>query len=90
VPKGAREAIAAVVRTIFAQPDHVTAMTQLRKVAGCLRALFAQAATRCSRSAASRRASTSLRPRLRGVGACVRTGFRSSDLRRYPRELPTR
>jgi putative transposase len=33
VPKGAREAIAAVVRTIFAQPDHATAMTQLRKVA---------------------------------------------------------
>ena len=38
VPKGAREAIAAVVRTIFAQPDHATAMTQLRKVADGLRA----------------------------------------------------
>ena len=37
VPKGAREAIAAVVRTIFAQPDHATAMTQLRKVADGLR-----------------------------------------------------
>jgi putative transposase len=44
VPKGAREAIAAVVRTIFAQPDHATAMTQLRKVADGLRARFAQAA----------------------------------------------
>ena len=38
VPKGAREAIAAIVRTIFAQPDHATAMTQLRKVADGLRA----------------------------------------------------
>ena len=44
VPKGAREAIAAVVRTIFAQPDHATAMTQLRKVADGLRGRFAQAA----------------------------------------------
>jgi putative transposase len=44
VPRGAREAIAAVVRTIFAQPDHATAMTQLRKVADGLRARFAQAA----------------------------------------------
>ena len=43
VPKGAREAIAAVVRTIFAQPDHATAMTQLRKVADGLRARFAPA-----------------------------------------------
>ena len=33
VPHGAREAIAAVVRTIFAQPDHASAMTQLRRVA---------------------------------------------------------
>ena len=39
VPKGAREAIAAVVRTIFAQPDHATAMTQLRKVADGLPAV---------------------------------------------------
>ena len=44
VPRGAREAIAAVVRTIFAQPDHATAMTQLRKIADGLRARFAQAA----------------------------------------------
>ncbi len=44
VPRGAREAIAAVVRTIFAQPDHATAMTQLRKVADGLCGRFAQAA----------------------------------------------
>ena len=28
VPQGAREAIAAIVRTIFAQPDHASALTQ--------------------------------------------------------------
>lgn len=44
VPQGAREAIAAIVRTIFAQPDHATALTQLRKVADGLRRRFAQAA----------------------------------------------
>ena len=44
VPKGAREAIAAVVRTIFAQPDHASALTQLRKVADGLRSRFARAA----------------------------------------------
>jgi transposase-like protein len=44
VPKGARAAIAAVVRTIFAQPDHATAMTQLRKVADGRRPRFTQAA----------------------------------------------
>jgi hypothetical protein len=30
---GAREAIAAIVRTIFAQPDHAPALAQLRKIA---------------------------------------------------------
>jgi putative transposase len=45
VPQGAREAIAAIVRTIFAQPDHASAMTQLRKVAEGLRTRFARAAT---------------------------------------------
>jgi putative transposase len=45
VPKGAREAIAAVVRTIFAQPDHASALTQLHKVADGLRHRFARAAT---------------------------------------------
>lgn len=37
VPQGAREPIAAIVRTIFAQPDHVSAMAQLHKVAEGLR-----------------------------------------------------
>jgi putative transposase len=45
VPQGAREAIAAIVRTIFAQPDHASAMTQLRKVAEGLRTRFPRAAT---------------------------------------------
>lgn len=45
VPQGAREAIAAIVRTIFAQPDHTSAMTQLKKVADGLRGRFARAAT---------------------------------------------
>jgi transposase-like protein len=45
VPHGAREAIAAIVRTIFAQPDHASAMAQLRKVADGLRARFARTAT---------------------------------------------
>jgi transposase-like protein len=44
VPHGTREAIAAIVRTIFAQPDHASAMTQLRKVADGLRGRFARAA----------------------------------------------
>ncbi len=45
VPQGAREAIAAIVRTIFAQPDHASAMAQLRKVADGLRTRFPRAAT---------------------------------------------
>ena len=44
VPQGAREAIAAIVRTIFAQPDHASALAQLRKVADGLRPRFPQAA----------------------------------------------
>jgi transposase-like protein len=44
VPQGAREAIAAIVRTIFAQPDHASALTQLRKVADGLRPKFPKAA----------------------------------------------
>jgi putative transposase len=44
VTRGAREAIAAVFRAIFAQPDHATAMTQQRKVADGLRGRFVQAA----------------------------------------------
>lgn len=44
VPHGAREAIVAIVRTIFAQPDHASAMAQLCKVADGLRGRVAQAA----------------------------------------------
>ena len=45
VPHGAREAIAAIVRTIFAQPDHASALAQLRKIADGLRARFPKAAS---------------------------------------------
>ena len=45
VPQGAREAIAAMVRTIIAHPDHASALTQLRKVADGLRPRFPRAAT---------------------------------------------
>jgi len=45
VPHATREAIAAIVRTIFAQPDHASALAQLRKVAEGLRARFAKAST---------------------------------------------
>jgi len=44
VPQGMREPIAAIVRTIFAQPDYTAAMTQLRKVADGLRPRLPQAA----------------------------------------------
>jgi transposase-like protein len=44
VPQAMREPIAAIVRTIFAQPDYASAMTQLHKVADGLRARFPQAA----------------------------------------------
>lgn len=44
VPAGAREAIAAIVRTIFAQPDHASALAQLRKVADGVRPRFPKAA----------------------------------------------
>jgi transposase-like protein len=40
VSQGAREPIAAIVRTIFAQPDHATALAQLHKVADGLRPRF--------------------------------------------------
>ena len=45
VPQGTRETVAAIVRTIFAQPDHASALTQLRKVAEGLRPRFPRAAT---------------------------------------------
>ena len=44
VPHSAREPIAAIVRTIFAQPDHASALAQLRKVADGLRMRLPQAA----------------------------------------------
>ena len=44
VPQAAREPIAAVVRTIFAQPDHASAPAQLRKVADGLRPRLPQTA----------------------------------------------
>ena len=40
VPKQAQDAVAAIVRTIFAQPDHASAMTQLHEVARMLGAKF--------------------------------------------------
>lgn len=44
VPQVMREPIAAIVRTIFAQPDYATSMAQLHKVAYELRARLPQAA----------------------------------------------
>jgi transposase-like protein len=44
VPHAMREPIAAIVRTIFAQPDYATSMAQLHKVADGLRARLPQAA----------------------------------------------
>lgn len=44
VPKSAQETVAAIVRTIFAQPDHASAMAHLREVATMLRDRFPQAA----------------------------------------------
>jgi putative transposase len=51
VPQSAREAIAAIVRTIFAQPDHASAMTQLRKVADGLRSRWGRAAALLEKAA---------------------------------------
>jgi transposase-like protein len=45
VPQGTRDAIAAVVRTIFAQPDHASALAHLRKIADALRPRFPRTAT---------------------------------------------
>ena len=43
VPKGAQDAVAAIVRTVFSQPDHPSAMTQLDEVARMLHPKFPQA-----------------------------------------------
>ena len=40
LPKQAQDTVAAIVRTIFAQPDHHSAMTQLNEVARMLGAKF--------------------------------------------------
>ena len=45
VPHAAREAVAAVVRTVFAQPDHARALPQLEQVVDGLRPRFAQTPT---------------------------------------------
>jgi transposase-like protein len=44
VPRSAQEAVAAIVRTIFAQPDHASAFTHLKVVADMLRPKFDRAA----------------------------------------------
>jgi hypothetical protein len=44
IPHSAREPVAAIVRTIFAQADKATAMTQPHKVADRLHTRFAPAA----------------------------------------------
>jgi putative transposase len=45
IPRTAREPVAAIIRTIFAQPDVTTAQVQLHKVVDGLRGRFPQAAT---------------------------------------------
>ena len=45
VPQSLREPVAAIVRTIFAQPDHASALSQLQKVAEGLRKRLPAAAT---------------------------------------------
>ncbi len=44
VPKQTQDTVAAIVRTIFSQPDHASAMSQLHDVARMLRERFPQAA----------------------------------------------
>ena len=44
IPKGAQDTVAAVVRTVFAAPDHGSAMIQLHEVAEMLEPKFPQAA----------------------------------------------
>jgi len=44
VPKQAQDAVAAIVRSIFSQPDHASAMAQLQEVARMLSDRFPQAA----------------------------------------------
>ena len=44
VPKTAQDTVAAIVRTIFVQPDHASAMAQLHEVTKVIRGRFPQAA----------------------------------------------
>jgi Transposase and inactivated derivatives len=44
VPRGAQDTVAAVMRTVFAAPDHDSAMIQLHEVAKMLEPRFPQAA----------------------------------------------
>ncbi len=44
VPKGAQDTVAAIVRTIFAQPDHASAMSRLGEVARMIESRFPDAA----------------------------------------------
>ena len=44
VPKTAQDSVAAIVRSVFAQPDHASAMVQLHEVAALLAPRFPQAA----------------------------------------------
>jgi transposase-like protein len=44
VPRAAQDAVAAVVKTIFAQPDHASAMARLKEVAVMLSHKFPQVA----------------------------------------------
>jgi transposase-like protein len=44
VPRAAQETVAAIVRTVFAQPDHASAMVQLQEVVRMLEPKFPEAA----------------------------------------------
>ena len=70
VPHGAREPIAAIVRTIFAQPDHASALAQLRKVADGLRGRACRRPRRCSRRPPRTSWRTSTFPRST-AGSCT-------------------
>jgi putative transposase len=56
VPHGAREPVAALVRTLCAQPDHRTALAQLKQVADGRRPRFPPAAARLEAAAEEVRA----------------------------------
>jgi transposase-like protein len=76
VKYAAREPVAALVRTIFAQPDHATALAQLHKIANGLRPRFPQAATLLAEAAkdilAHRHFPSEHRPRLHSTNPLER------------------